>query len=244
MRFFTFPCVFCVDFVIFPTDASLVLVSIYMVTSGRHYNDGCCFDYGNAELGTWPNTTNNLTFAKGLMEVNIFEQLLLVTFCFWCVHLVFGAAADAFDRQTVYWGSGYDGKGKSLVQSDQEMGVYVSATGYVLARAAAHAVACALLTLSLLLSRRYNASYKEINASFVTAMVKGDAGNHWTIKWADAQSGSLHTAFDGARPGGHTGDYNPMKKPGGLILGMGGDTSNSGESAAGVGAVSSVLSPV
>ena len=21
-----------------------------MVTSGRHYNDGCCFDYGNAEV--------------------------------------------------------------------------------------------------------------------------------------------------------------------------------------------------
>ena len=24
--------------------------SIYMVASGTHYNDGCCFDYGNAEL--------------------------------------------------------------------------------------------------------------------------------------------------------------------------------------------------
>ena len=25
--------------------------TIYMVTSGRHYNGGCCFDYGNAEIG-------------------------------------------------------------------------------------------------------------------------------------------------------------------------------------------------
>jgi hypothetical protein len=23
----------------------------YMVTSGQHYNGGCCFDYGNAEIG-------------------------------------------------------------------------------------------------------------------------------------------------------------------------------------------------
>ena len=42
--------------------------TIYMVASGRVYNSGCCFDYGNAEVGTWPNTTNNLTYAKGLME--------------------------------------------------------------------------------------------------------------------------------------------------------------------------------
>ena len=27
--------------------------TIYMVTSGTHYNDHCCFDYGNAEIGTW-----------------------------------------------------------------------------------------------------------------------------------------------------------------------------------------------
>lgn len=24
--------------------------TLYMVTSGRHINDGCCFDYGNAEV--------------------------------------------------------------------------------------------------------------------------------------------------------------------------------------------------
>ena len=24
--------------------------TIYMVTSGRHYNGGCCFNYGNAEI--------------------------------------------------------------------------------------------------------------------------------------------------------------------------------------------------
>ena len=25
--------------------------SMYMVVDGRHYNEGCCFDYGNAEIG-------------------------------------------------------------------------------------------------------------------------------------------------------------------------------------------------
>ena len=35
--------------------------TIYMVTSGRHYNSGCCFDYGNAE-------TDNHADGKGAME--------------------------------------------------------------------------------------------------------------------------------------------------------------------------------
>ena len=63
------------------------------------------------------------------------------------------------------------------------------------------------------------------NASFVTAMVKGDSGKHWAIKWGDAQARPLHTAFDGPRL---SPAYNPMKKPGALILGLGGDTSPGG----------------
>jgi len=143
--------------------------TLYMVTSGTHYNKGCCFDYGNAEVGLWPNTTNNLSYAKGLME-------------------------------SIFWGSGY-GTGGPHVMADLEMGVYHSAGDP-------------------------NRSYRSINASFVTAMVKGDSGNHWSIKWGDAQAGLLHTAFDGPRP--HPPFYNPMKKPGGLVLGMGGDTSSFG----------------
>ena len=102
----------------------------------------------------------------------------------------------------VYWGD--NGVTGPHVMSDQEMGIYDSATGV-------------------------NKSYPAINASFVTAMVKGAVGNHWAIKYADAQSGGLRTAFDGPRPGGHSGAYYPMKKPGGLILGMGGDTGSSGQ---------------
>jgi len=36
--------------------------SIYMVTSGKTYNDRCCFDYGNAE-------TDNDDDGAGTMEV-------------------------------------------------------------------------------------------------------------------------------------------------------------------------------
>lgn len=148
--------------------------TIYMVASGTHFGSKCCFDYGNAEIGLWPNTTNNLTYAKGLMEA-------------------------------IYFGEGYGVQGPHVL-ADLEMGVYDSARA----------------------DGKANASYTAINATFVTAMVKGDEGNHWAIKWADAQAGSLHTAFDGPRPGGTSADYNPMKKPGGLVLGLGGDTSNGG----------------
>ena len=51
--------------------------------------------------------------------------------------------------------------------------------------------------------------------AFVTAMVKGDSANHWSIKSGDAQSGRLSTMFDGERPPG----YHPMKKQGAIILG-------------------------
>lgn len=37
----------------------------YMVTSGKHYNGGCCFDYGNAEV-------NNLDNGNGHMEAIYF----------------------------------------------------------------------------------------------------------------------------------------------------------------------------
>jgi non-reducing end alpha-L-arabinofuranosidase len=62
-----------------------------------------------------------------------------------------------------------------------------------------------------------------INHRFVTAIVKGEP-NHWSIRGGDAQAGSLSTMFDGRRPNG----YNPMKKQGAILLGIGGDNSVSG----------------
>jgi hypothetical protein len=62
-----------------------------------------------------------------------------------------------------------------------------------------------------------------INHRFVTGIVKGEP-NHWAIREGDAQSGGLTTVFDGQRPSG----YNPMKKQGAILLGIGGDNSGAG----------------
>jgi hypothetical protein len=71
-----------------------------------------------------------------------------------------------------------------------------------------------------------NAGYNPdptVNHRFVTAIVKGEP-NHWSIRSGDAQSGGLATSFNGPRPNG----YNPMKKQGAILLGIGGDNSVSG----------------
>jgi len=62
---------------------------------------------------------------------------------------------------------------------------------------------------------------------FVTGMVKGGpaGANRWTIKEGNAAGGALLTPFDGQRPSAR---YNPMKKQGGIGLGIGGDNSNAG----------------
>ncbi|CAN8095413.1 unnamed protein product [Discula destructiva] len=65
-----------------------------------------------------------------------------------------------------------------------------------------------------------NSADPTITSRFVTAVVKGEA-NHWAIRGANAASGSLSTYYSGVRPTG----YNPMKKEGAIILGIGGDNS-------------------
>ena len=58
------------------------------------------------------------------------------------------------------------------------------------------------------------------NFRYTTAMIEGGQ-NQWAILGGNAQSGSLATDFSGVRPSG----YNPMKKQGAIILGIGGDNS-------------------
>ncbi len=65
-----------------------------------------------------------------------------------------------------------------------------------------------------------------VTANYVTTMLKGPSGNHFTLKGGDAQSGSLGTKWDGARP---SGGYSPMRKEGGIELGTGGDGSSGGD---------------
>ena len=61
-----------------------------------------------------------------------------------------------------------------------------------------------------------------ISHRFVTAALKGKP-NYWAIRGGDATSGSLSTFYSGVRP---SGGYNPMKKEGAIILGIGGDNSD------------------
>jgi len=68
-----------------------------------------------------------------------------------------------------------------------------------------------------------NGGNPSISYRFVTAAVKGKA-NQWAIRGGNSASGSLSTYYSGARP--NASGYNPMKKEGALILGIGGDNSN------------------
>ncbi|SEL84926.1 arabinofuranosidase catalytic domain-containing protein [Streptacidiphilus jiangxiensis] len=70
----------------------------------------------------------------------------------------------------------------------------------------------------------YNANDPTVNDRFLTAVVKGEPGQ-WAIRSGNAQSGALSTSYSGARP--NVSGYNPMHKEGAIILGIGGDNSDS-----------------
>ncbi|WP_369916140.1 alpha-L-arabinofuranosidase B [Plantactinospora sp. KBS50] len=72
---------------------------------------------------------------------------------------------------------------------------------------------------------RYNANDPTVTHRFLTAIIKGEP-NHWAIRGGNAQSGGLSTYYNGVRP--NASGYNPMKKEGAIILGIGGDNSVSG----------------
>jgi hypothetical protein len=58
-------------------------------------------------------------------------------------------------------------------------------------------------------------------------MVKGKP-HTFAVKWADAATGPMKTYWEGAYPakGASGGKYDPMRKQGAIILGIGGDNSN------------------
>ena len=60
--------------------------------------------------------------------------------------------------------------------------------------------------------------------AYVTAVLVGRAGGTYALMAGNAQTGSLTTMYDGARPSGYT----KMKKQGAIILGTGGDNSDHG----------------
>ncbi len=144
--------------------------SIYMVAGGKHYNNQCCWDYGNAE------TTNN-DDGEGTMEA-----------------IYFGNCS--------FWGKG-SGSGP-WVMADIENGLWAG-------------------------NVTPNNNNTPLTPEYLTAMVKGKP-HTLAIKGGDATAGSLKTMWEGAYPAkGATGKpYDPMKKQGAIILGIGGDNSNKG----------------
>ncbi|KAK7053677.1 alpha-N-arabinofuranosidase [Favolaschia claudopus] len=105
--------------------------------------------------------------------------------------------------ETIYFGTGGGGKGAGSgpwVQADLENGLFAGSS-----------------------RDNVNNNNPTITSRFVTAIVKGQPGNNWAIRGGNAASGSLSTFFNGVRP---DSSYNPMKKEGAIILGIGGDNSN------------------
>lgn len=143
--------------------------TLYAVFGGQHYDNNCCFDYGNAETwdGRYPTKC-----VDGTMEAISFR-------------------GDMYGHHRGDRGIG--GSVGGWVGADLENGIY-----------------------------GYNSTVNTTNFEFVTAMLKGNSGNHYAIKVGNAQkAGSLVTTTDGPRPAG----YAPMKKQGAIILGIGGDNS-------------------
>ncbi len=153
--------------------------TIYMVTSQHDLENGCCFDYGNAET-----TSNN--DRSGTMET-----------------VYFGGG--------VVWGTGNGEVPGPWVMADLEDGLFA---GWE------------------------NGQDQGISTNttlfhdFVTGVIIGDTADknggkgRFAIYGGDATTGTLKEMYDGIRP--EKPGYNPMKKQGSIILGIGGDASGWG----------------
>jgi hypothetical protein len=142
----------------------------YWVINGQHYNSGCCFDYGNAEIDSRDDD-------NGTMET-------------------------AYYGNAVPWFAG--SSHGPWIMTDQENNL----------------VGCVNPDGSKLC-----ANLPAIPWRFVTAIAKGEP-HRWASMGGDAQHGALSIMFDGPRV---NSTYDPMRKQGAILLGNGGDNSNSSQ---------------
>ena len=142
----------------------------YWVINGLHFNGGCCFDYGNAEIDSRDDD-------NGTMET-------------------------AYYGDTEGWIHG--NPPGPWIMTDQENNL----------------VGCVNEDAS-----RLCAHLPDIKWRFVTAMAKGQP-HRWASLGGDAQRGPLTVMFDGRRV---NSSYDPMRKQGAILLGNGGDNSNSSQ---------------
>jgi hypothetical protein len=106
---------------------------------------------------------------------------------------------DAINFSTECWFSPCSGSGP-WVQADLENGLFAGANGS-------------------------DTGNEGNTGQFVTALVKNNGTTTYAIKGGNAQSGGLTTWYAGALP--DIGGYAPMHQEGAIILGTGGDDSNS-----------------
>ena len=146
----------------------------YWVVNGKHYNGGCCFDYGNAEIDSHDD-------GDGTME-------------------------------TTYFGNGlawYRGVAPGpWIMTDQENNI----------------VGCVTSSPN----DKYCPFIPVIPWRFVTATADGEP-HFWRTMGADAQTGDLAVMLDGPRIFNDRRSYDPMRKQGAILLGNGGDNSNSSQ---------------
>ncbi|HZQ18605.1 MAG TPA: arabinofuranosidase catalytic domain-containing protein [Terriglobales bacterium] len=142
----------------------------YWVINGKHFNSGCCFDYGNAEIDSRDDD-------NGTMET-----------------AYFGDAMPWF----------HGNPPGPWIMTDQENNL----------------VGCVNPDGS-----KGCPNLPTVTWRFVTAIAKGEP-HHWTSMGGDAQQGSLFVMFDGPRV---NATYDPMRKQGAILLGNGGDNSNSSQ---------------
>jgi non-reducing end alpha-L-arabinofuranosidase len=143
----------------------------YWVINGRHFNDGCCYDYGNAEIDSRDD-------GNGTMETTYYGN----------------ATAWYHGNPPGPW-----------IMTDQENNL----------------VGC----VNPGSTSKLCPDLPNIGSRFVTAIAKGES-HHWASLGGDAQQGPLSTMFDGPRV---DATYDPMRKQGAILLGNGGDNSNSSQ---------------
>src|SRR5262249_28758636 len=114
---------------------------MYMVTSGTHFNAGCCFDYGNSE-------TDRKADGAGAM--------------------------DALSFSTITTGGTGAGAGPG-VTADLEFGPFSEGT-----------------------SGGKNQNDPTQTSPFVTAVMKNNGTTEFTVRGADATTGTLTTFYKGA----------------------------------------------
>jgi hypothetical protein len=145
---------------------------MYMVASGTHVNQQCCFDFGNVE-------TNDFGQSSVLNSDNGAGHMDAVNLTTWCGN------------------NNPSPCGGPSVEADLENGQWTGGSGANVEPAS--------------------------GSDFVTAMLGNDGQSNFELQGGNSESGGLTTFYNGSLPGG----YQPMDQEGGIVLGTGGDNSNS-----------------